>query len=181
LVLISGLSGSGKTWLAERLAPFLGAIHLRSDVERKRLAGLGEHSRSAVAVGEGIYSRGFTERVYEHLAAATEDILAGGYTAIVDATFARRDDRGVFRKLARRVGVAACLIHCRAAHEVLVERIVERHLRGSDASEADVSVLGWQKEHWEPVGADEQWAVIPAETAHVDMQELSGRIEALRS
>jgi aminoglycoside phosphotransferase family enzyme/predicted kinase len=179
LILMSGLSGSGKTWLAERLAPILGAVHLRSDVERKRLAGLDDHSRSGSAVGEGIYSRGFTKRVYEHLAAVAEDVLAGDYTAIVDATFARRDDRGIFRKLARRVGVTACLIHCRAAHDVLVKRIVERHLRGSDASEADVSVLDWQKEHWEPVLADEQWAVISAETADVDVEEMKSRIEAL--
>jgi predicted kinase len=179
LVLMSGLSGSGKTWLAERLAPVLGAVHLRSDVERKRLAGTGERSPSGAAVGEGIYSRGFTKRVYEQLSAAAEDILAGGYTAIVDATFARRDDRGVFRKLARRVGVTACLIHCRAPNELLVERILERHLLGTDASEADVSVLDWQKEHWEPVGADEQWAVISAETAGVDLEEMRGRIESL--
>jgi aminoglycoside phosphotransferase family enzyme/predicted kinase len=181
LVLMSGLSGSGKTWLAERLAPILGAIHLRSDIERKRLAGFDERTRSGAPVGEGIYSRGFTKRVYEHLSAAAEDVLAGGYTAIVDATFARRDDRGAFCKLARRVGVAACLIHCRAANELLVERILERHLQGSDASEADVSVLDWQKEHWEPVGADEQWAVISAETAEVDLGQMSERIEALRS
>jgi uncharacterized protein len=180
LVLMSGLSGSGKTWLAERLAPLLGAVHVRSDIERQRLAGLCERSRSGAGVGEGIYSREFTRRVYEQLCAAAAAILAGGYTAIVDATFARRDDRGVFRKLARRVGVTACLIHCRAVNEVLVERIVERHLQDSDASEADVSVLDWQKEHWEPVGADEQWAVICAETASVDLEEMRGRIEALR-
>ncbi len=180
LVLMSGLSGSGKTWLAERLAPILGAVHLRSDIERKRLAGLTERSRSDADVAEGIYSRAFTERVYGHLSGAAEDVLAGGYTAIVDATFARRDDRGSFRKLARRVGVAACLIHCRAPNEVLVERIIQRHLQGTDASEADVSVLGWQKEHWEPVGADEQWAVIPAETARLDLEEMCRRIEALR-
>lgn len=180
LVLMSGLSGSGKTWLAERLAPILGAVHLRSDVERKRLAGVGERSRSGTAVGEGIYSSGFTKRVYEQLLTAAEDILAGGYTAIVDATFARRDNRAVFRKLARRVGVTACLIHCRAPTEVLVERILERHLQDTDASEADVSVLDWQKEHWEPVAADEQWAVISAETNVVDLEEMRGRIEALQ-
>jgi aminoglycoside phosphotransferase family enzyme/predicted kinase len=181
LVLMSGLSGSGKTWLANRLAPLLGGVHLRSDIERKRLAGLTEHARSGAAVGAGIYSRAFTQRVYEHLAAAADDVLAGGYVAIVDATFARRDDRGAFRKLARRIGVSACLIHCRAAHEVLVKRIIARHLEGEDPSEADVSVLDWQKEHWEPVGADEQWAVIDAQTGQVDLEELVQRIRTLHA
>jgi aminoglycoside phosphotransferase family enzyme/predicted kinase len=181
LILMSGLSGSGKTWLARRLAPLLRAVHLRSDVERKRLAGLGETARSASAVASGMYSRGFTQRVYEHLAGAAEHVLAGRYNTIVDATFARRDDRGTFRKLARRLGVAVCLIHCRAPHELLVKRIIARHLQGEDLSEADVSVLDWQKEHWEPIGADEQWAVIPIETGEVDLEQLSQRIEALRA
>jgi hypothetical protein len=65
LVLVSGLSGSGKTWLADRIAPALGAIHIRSDVERKRLAGLAEGSRSGAPVGEGLYSRDFSKRVYD--------------------------------------------------------------------------------------------------------------------
>jgi aminoglycoside phosphotransferase family enzyme/predicted kinase len=180
LVLMSGLSGSGKTWLAEKLAPALEAVHLRSDIERKRLAGIAEQDRSGAAVGAGIYSRAFTQRVYEHLAAAAEDVIAGGYVALVDATFARRDDRGAFRRLARRLGVTACLIHCRAAHDVLVKRIIERHLQGEDASEADVAVLDWQKEHWEPVGADEQWTVIPADTRQVDLEELTQRIRSLQ-
>jgi uncharacterized protein len=176
LVLMSGLSGSGKTWLADRLAPALRAVHLRSDVERKRLAGLAEHSRSGAAVGEGIYSRDFSTRVYEHLAAAAQDVLAGGYTAIVDATFSRRGDRDFFRELACRSGSTAFLIYCRAPHEVLARRIVGRDLHEKDASEAGVAVLYWQEEQWDPIQTDEQWAVIPVETAHVDLDELTRRI-----
>jgi len=179
LVLMSGLSGSGKTWLAERLAPILGAMHLRSDVERKRLAGLPESARSGAAVGEGPYSREFTTRVYQHLASAAEAALAGGYTVIVDATFARHHDRDVFRKLARRLGVTACLIQCRASQEVLVNRIAERRLQGRDASEANIAVLDWQAQRWEPVAVDERWALIPVDTARVDLNELKERIAAL--
>jgi hypothetical protein len=178
LILMSGLSGSGKTWLADRLAPAIGALHLRSDVERKRLAGLAEHARSGAAVGQGVYSSAYTTRVYEYLARAAEDVLAGGYTVIVDATFSRREDREVFRKLARGSGVTACLVHCRAPHDVLVSRVVGRDLHGKDASEADVAVLDWQKARWEPVKSEEQWTVIPVETEHIDLEELTRRIAA---
>jgi predicted kinase len=180
LVLVSGLSGSGKTWLADRLAPALGAVHLRSDVERKRLAGLAEHSRSGAPVGEGMYSEHSTAQVYERLVGAAEDVLAGGYTAIVDATFARREGRDLFRALARRSGVTACLIHCRASHEALVSRIVDRDLSRKDASEADVAVLDWQTKHWEPVVTDEQWTEITVETANVDLDDLSRRIATFK-
>jgi uncharacterized protein len=180
LLLMSGLSGSGKTWLAERLAPTLGAVHLRSDVERKRLAGLAEHARTESALGQGMYSKDFKARVYEYLVVAAEDILAGGYTAIVDATFSRRENREAFRRLARQLGVPACVIHCHASHEVLRSRIVERDLQGDDASEANVTVLEWQKEHWQPVVADEQWTVIPVNTADADLMDLEQRVRSLR-
>lgn len=181
LVLMSGLSGSGKTWLAERLAPLLEAVHVRSDVERRRLAGVGERGRTGSALEGGVYSKDFTGRVYAHLATAAADILAGGYTVVVDATFSRREERDLFRDLARRTGVPACVIHCQASQEVLQTRIVERGRQGQDASEADVTVLEWQKDHWETVAADEQWTVISVDTAATDLKDLERRIGALRA
>ncbi|HEY6922894.1 MAG TPA: ATP-binding protein, partial [Steroidobacteraceae bacterium] len=179
LILMSGLSGSGKTWLAERLAPLVGAVHLRSDVERKRLAGLDDRARTRSALGRGMYSKDFTARVYAHLATAADDILSGGYTAIVDATFSKREDRDAFQKLAAHLGVPACLIHCHAPAEVLHNRITERARVGRDASEADIDVLEWQKQHWEPVEAVEQWKVIPTVTTGVDPTELARHIASL--
>src|SRR6185312_14988076 len=68
LILMAGISGTGKTWLAERIAPSLRAVHLRSDIERKRLAGIGETDRSHSTLGGGIYEPKMNEAVYEHLA-----------------------------------------------------------------------------------------------------------------
>lgn len=180
LILMSGVSGSGKTWLAERLAPDLGAVHLRSDIERKRLAGVDDRARTGSALGEGMYSKDFTGRVYASLATAVDDILSGGYSAIVDATFFRREDRDAFRKLATHLGAPACLIYCHASHEVLRSRIAERDREGRDASEADAPVLEWQRQHWEPVAAEEHWTVIPVNTGDVDLTELRQQVVSLK-
>jgi predicted kinase len=80
LILMNGLSGSGKTWIAKRLAPVLSAVHLRSDIERKRLAGLPELAHSDSDLQQGLYSREASMRVYQHLAHCARDTLAGGYT-----------------------------------------------------------------------------------------------------
>jgi aminoglycoside phosphotransferase family enzyme/predicted kinase len=141
LVLMCGLSGSGKTWLARRLAPALGAVHLRSDIERKRLAGLAPLARSASAVARGLYAREVTAAVYARLAECATDALAGGYTTLVDATFAAAGDRARFRALARRLGLDLQIVYCHAARRVLESRIRQRSRRGHDPSEADFAVL----------------------------------------
>jgi predicted kinase len=159
-----GVSGSGKTWLAEGLAPLLDAVHLRSDVERKRRAGLDEHARTGSAPGQGLYAPEVSDQLYEHLARCAEDILAGSYTAIVDATFHRRADRLRFSEWAKRHGVQLTLIHCFAPPPVLEQRIAEREGPGRDASEANSSVLRWQEAHLEPLGPEDGFEIISADT-----------------
>jgi aminoglycoside phosphotransferase family enzyme/predicted kinase len=155
LILMSGLSGSGKSWFAQRLAPYLGAVHIRSDVERKRLSGIGIDARAAAGPGQGLYSAQTSERLHEHLLCAAESLLCGGYTALIDATFIRRQHRRAFLELASRLGVPVRIVRCDAAQSVLEARIEERAKRGRDPSDADLSVLQWQVEHEERFEPDE--------------------------
>jgi hypothetical protein len=164
LILMSGLSGSGKTWLAQRLAPMLNAAHIRSDLERKRQAGLAPTSRSGYGPEQGLYSRATTEQVYERLAGAAAHVLAGGYTAIVDATFNRRAERERLRRLAASYGVQLQLVRCQAPEATLRQRIEERAARGNDASDADLSVLQWQQQHAEPIDPGEEIDVLDVQS-----------------
>jgi aminoglycoside phosphotransferase family enzyme/predicted kinase len=164
LLLMHGLSGSGKTWLAVQLATALRAIHIRSDIERKRGAGLDALARSGSGLGADLYSPGASAAVYAHLARAAEDALAGGYTVIVDATFLLREQRAPFIELARRCAVPVHLVSCSAPDAVLEARIAARKARGSDPSEADDVVLGWQRSQLEPVARAEALEVIPVDT-----------------
>ena len=173
LVLMCGLSGSGKTWLAERLAPALSAVHMRSDIERKRLAGLSALERSKSPIEAGLYSRNASQRVYERLAECAEDTLQGGYTTIVDATFGRAEDRLRFREVATRLGARTCVVYCHAPRQVLEARMVERERRHDDPSEANLAVLAWQEERFEPPGPNEAFVFFEAGSPE------GGAIEAL--
>lgn len=166
LVLMSGLSGSGKTWVARQLAERLDAVHLRSDVERKRRAGLEVLERSGSALGAGLYSAELSERAYEDLAREACDALTGGYTVIVDATLLRREQRRRFAELGASAHAPMHLVRCTAPLAVLRERLRSRAAAAQDPSEADLSVLEWQRGRIEPLAPNE-----PFESIEVDSSD----------
>lgn len=155
ILLTHGFSGSGKSWLSERLMTAWPAIRLRSDVERKRLHGLQRGETSQSETGAGIYSETATRKTYQHLAALAETVCKSGYRVIVDAAFLRRWQRDMFRALAGRIGVRIAIVDCVAQPDVLQDRIARRLAGAADASEADARVLASQLESAQPLEADE--------------------------
>ena len=175
LLLMSGLSGSGKTWLARQLAERLSAVHIRSDVERKRRAGLRELAPSHSRLGEGLYSAEVSNMLYDDLARAAQDVLSGGICAVVDAAFLIRAQRARFAELAARCSAPLHLVLCEAPAAVLRARITERSRARSDSSEADLDVLEWQSARVEPSTADEGIDVIRVDTVRPDALDLTLR------
>jgi len=168
LIVMCGVSGSGKTWLARLLAPRLAAVHLRSDVERKRRAGLGELASSGSQLYGGLYTPEASAALYASLAQFAEHVLSGGYNVIVDASFALRRERARFLRVARRAGVPLRVLYCEASSGVLRARIAARRQSASDASEADQRVLESQLRDFEAVSADEELDVLRIDTSEPD-------------
>ncbi len=161
LLIAHGLSGSGKTYVAQRLLEAADLVRLRSDVERKRLYGLGPLDASGSALDAGIYSIEANTRTYDHLLAQAEVLLAAGWPALVDAAFLKREERDAFRDLASRLDVPFTIVHCESDLEVQRQRLTAR--RG-DASEAGVAILELQLERQEPLEADEQAYTLNVDT-----------------
>jgi len=168
LLMIGGVSGSGKTWLARHLAPALQMTHVRSDVERKRLGGLDLSARSDSNLGQNLYSPVMNDAVYARLCECAEAILSGGHIALIDATFSRRATRRRFVALAARLGVRVAMIHCQAELPILRARLAERGRIGRDVSEADERVLDWQLQRFEPGEPDEGMEIIEVDTTRPD-------------
>jgi uncharacterized protein len=156
LIITHGVSGSGKSWMASRLALRLEAIQVRSDVERKRLFGYDMDARTGSAVQAGIYTVEAGRQTYARLAELARYLIEGGYTAIVDAAFLKREERERFRLLAGRLEVPFVLLDFFADEDVLRERICARQASGTDPSEAGVDVLAAQLRTREPLDSFER-------------------------
>ncbi len=158
LIMTSGLSGSGKSTVALLLAESLGAVRIRSDVERKRLHGMTAIERPANTAL--LYNRRSTAATYQRLVQAAAAALDGGVSVVVDAAFLRRDERDAVRALGRDRKVECTVIECTAPQAVLAERIAHRADHGRDPSDADAGVLALQQLAREPLGTDERDAIV---------------------
>jgi hypothetical protein len=159
LMITHGPSGSGKTTLTQSLIEASGAIRIRADVERKRLCGLDALARSGSPPGAGLYSQEATAATYTHLLERAAEVLAGGCSVVLDATFLQRAQRDEARRCAAELGVRWLILDFDAEPDVLRERVRQRAARGDDASEADLQVLAAQLQTAEPLEADELPAV----------------------
>lgn len=176
LLITHGLSGSGKSHLALRLIGQAQAIRLRSDVERKRLHGLGAQDRSVSPPGGGIYGPEAGRRTYARLREAAEVALHAGERVIVDAAFLHRGEREAFRGLAQGLGVPFTILHCHAPESLLRGRVQARRTQGVDVSEADLAVLERQRGDVEPLTSAEQAHAVSVDTSTpLDIAALAAR------
>src|SRR5437763_2358199 len=141
LVAIGGLSGSGKSSLAPRLAPELGVTPgsrvLRSDVLRKRHFGLMPEEK----LPPEAYRPEVTALVYRELCERAATALKAGYAAVIDAVALREDERRAFAAVAEAAGVPFTGLWLDAPADAMRARI---GIRRDDASDASGAVLDQQ-------------------------------------
>lgn len=177
LIIMQGLSGSGKSWLSEHLVAPLCAIRIRSDVERKRIAGV-DCDCVAGGFGQGRHSPEMTRRTYARLLECAESALKGGINTIVDAAFLTRSDRRSFQELAAREGSPFSILACQADHATMVRRLEERGQRRTDPSDADVAILARQPQVTEPLDERDVASTLVIDTT--DPEAPQNAVAALR-
>lgn len=133
LCVVAGLSGTGKTTLAQGLAPLLGrmpgAIHLRTDVIRKEMLEIGQTERA----GKDTYTLEFSAKVYAELLQRAEKALAAGQSVIIDGVYGKPQERNSVEQLAAHTSASFCGIWLEADVETLINRVEARHGDASDA------------------------------------------------
>ncbi len=179
LVIMHGVSGSGKTTVAKALASRIPAIHIRSDIERKRLFDMKPLEKSSPEKSKEIYSDKSSALTYERLYSIASLCLQNGFTVIADATFLRHAERKRFAGIGKKTGRPAILLHCDAPKELLEQRVGQRYKRGRDASEADLAILRQQLRSRRPLSAEEENIAVSIDTSLAASIE-AGVTEALK-
>lgn len=154
---VGGLSGSGKTTLAQALAYEIGrapgARLLRSDVLRKRLAGVAPETR----LGPAAYAKGSSAAVYAQLYALAAAALDQGQAVIADAVFALPKERAAIAAVGQQAGVETVGIWLDSGEATRVARV---STRSGDASDADATIAAAQSRI--DVGPLADWLVLDA-------------------
>jgi predicted kinase len=152
VILLAGVSGSGKSYLARALSSLWGIKWLRSDVVRKELHGL-VGQKAAAPFGEGIYSREKTSKTYQILAAQAATVAATGKPVIVDASSLKAADRELIYEAVKNCGVPVKLAVCRAPWPVVESNLRQREAAGVDVSDADIKIA--RRQRFEPPTLEE--------------------------
>lgn len=172
LIIMHGLSGSGKSSVSARLAEELGAVQIRSDVERKRLQT--ESGTSAIHTEE------FNQRTYARLFECAESCVQGGITAIVDAAFLEARNRDQFKSWADSHGIPFLIVSCQADISELEVRIELQRQAGLDPSDADLQELRRQLKAWMPISIGDRSRMVTVNTMRpAPVTEVLPRVRAM--
>jgi aminoglycoside phosphotransferase family enzyme/predicted kinase len=184
LAVMCGLTGTGKTTLARRLAGLLAAEVLSADPIRKGLAGLAPTAARPDQLDDGLYSEEMNERVYRAMRDSARGRLAEGRDVILDATYRRRGDRLAARALAREMGADFLAVECVTAPEAVRRRLAERARDPSNWSDGRWEVYLAQREAFEPLdelSQDERLRVDTELPLERQAEEVLGALEAALS
>jgi len=145
LMVTHGFSACGKTTISRQLSERLGAVRIRSDVERKRLFGLQAQENGQAAINQDIYSTQAGQKTYDQLAELAEQVLAGGFSVFIDAACLKLEQRDRLQTLADANNIAYVILDITASKNTLRQRIEQRSQNSTkDASDADLTVLEHQ-------------------------------------
>lgn len=131
LLIVMGLSGTGKTTLAEALAAHLGWPALSTDAVRREVL-----SRNA----PDLYHSEQVRRVYAEQRARAERHLVAGDSVILDGTFLDPAERRAARDLAWQQAARAVVVECSAPAHTIRERLDARQATGRSDSDADWAI-----------------------------------------
>jgi len=159
LIVMAGLTGTGKSVIARELARRLGAVHLQTDVIRKELAGITPDEHRFESVGNGIYSAEMSHLTYEETRRRARQLLLEGKSVILDATHTKAKEREAATRIAKETGACFCIVNCHCPEETVKERLKARLSQPGEVSDGRWEIYLHQRNQMEPFYDSEEFVI----------------------
>ena len=148
LIIMCGLTGSGKSFAAKKIAKGINAAVLSSDETRKKLAGMNRFESDLSDFKKGIYSDDITKKTYEQLNNEAYNLLRNGRNVILDATFLTEKQRNDVKTYMKRLWIEPVVIFIDTDEKTAMEHFKKRE-REQSASDGRLEIYKEQKKIFE--------------------------------
>jgi aminoglycoside phosphotransferase family enzyme/predicted kinase len=147
VIVVRGLSGTGKSTLAEALSERLGAELLQTDRIRREIF---PQEPRGQGIDQGRYRPVCRAAVYNELIRRAKDLAEQGLSVILDGTFLATESCARVARLAQGLGAMPLIVRCYCSRQVALRRIQERIAQGRSLSEATIATYEHQRQTEEP-------------------------------
>jgi aminoglycoside phosphotransferase family enzyme/predicted kinase len=149
MFLVTGLTGTGKSTIAEKLAVDYGTHLLNTDVIRKELAGIDPFERHHESLDTGLYSLENVDKTYKKMVDLAWAIMGRGDRVVLDATFQKETYRTIATTAAEGTHAILTVIHCETPDQIVKQRLDQR-LKEKTISDGRWEIYQAQKKTFEP-------------------------------
>ncbi|NEO26469.1 MAG: AAA family ATPase [Kamptonema sp. SIO4C4] len=158
LYVMSGISGTGKSFVGRAIAQHSNAVHIRTDAVRKHLAGIGLNETGS----PDIYSPEMSRNTYARLAELGKLLVEQGFTVVLDGKYDRLAWRTPLLDYAQNTDIPLQFVHCTAPMDILRDRLQTRQ---GDISDATTDLLNQQKKQAEAFQEREKPYTVTVDTS----------------
>jgi len=154
LFLVTGLSGTGKSTVARKIAVDYHATQINTDVVRKEIAGIDQFEQHHDQFNTGLYDPRKIDDTYEKVTERAATHLKKNENVVLDATFQKKKYRDMMYNLAVKYHASLVRVQCVCPDNVVKKRL-ENRLRKKSISDGRWEIYLQQKTTFETLSSEE--------------------------
>jgi len=171
LVIMCGLTGSGKSNVSKNIAKIIKGKIIRSDVVRKELGGISSSEHKFDDYKSGLYSKEFTDKTYIEMINISRETLSKGISCVIDATFSKKKYRKEASNLAKEFNLPFFIVECTCPEHVIKNRL-EKRIKGKSISDGRWEIYLDQKKDFEFIESDEKEHIVIDTTKKNNLEKI---------
>jgi aminoglycoside phosphotransferase family enzyme/predicted kinase len=149
LFITSGLTGTGKTTVARKIAVDYSAYVVDTDSVRKEIQGIDKFEKHHDEYNTGLYSPEKMAYTYERVFEKAGKLLKNKRNVVLDATFKTKELRDKAKALAKKTNVFFLVLHSVCPEEV-VKKYLDERVKKKSVSDGRWEIYVKQKDSFEP-------------------------------